>query len=53
MEKKQTYAIVSDIDGVIRMGSNYDLGGASGSIQNIQERGIPLYLLTNAGSITE
>ena len=51
--QNKTFAIVSDIDGVIRMGGNYNIGGASESIQNIQEQNIPLYLLTNAGSITE
>jgi hypothetical protein len=29
MEKQNTYAIVSDIDGVIKMGSQYDIGSAS------------------------
>ena len=49
----QTFAIVSDIDGVIQMGNSIDTRIATDTIVNLQRERVPLYLLSNAGGISE
>ena len=46
----QTFAIVSDIDGVIQMGMDNDM---QRGINNLQKEKIPLYITSNAGGISE
>ena len=46
-----SYAIVSDIDGVLILGSKVNL--ANETVLEIEEKKTPFYLMTNNGKITE
>lgn len=49
----QTFAIVSDIDGIFQMGTPKDVRGATDAIVNLHKEKVPLYLLSNSGGISE
>lgn len=47
-----SFAIVSDIDGVIQMGTN-EIGASADAIVNLQRERVPLYMMSNTGGISE